>query len=144
VSGDLRDRARRVVLEATAHAASLGVDLHVDYDVERRRLSFSIYRNDAPVGSGAQAIRRLVDLADEADVEVTLDVMGSEPKLVEYYWRFGFRMCGGDLRSETDDLALLRRERETTMARRGSYGDPIHSVVTMWRERHAGPLTATR
>jgi hypothetical protein len=134
------DTLKAVADEACAYAASIGVELHVDCDEVRNRVCFMINRNDAPKGSGAKALRRLVDIADAADVEVSLDVKESEPRLVRYYWRFGFRLSAGDARSETTELSKLKQERERFLATNPRMEPVDFGVVTMWRDRWAKPL----
>lgn len=132
--------ARGVIAAAETHASSLGVEMVVEWQDERRRLTFLVHRRDAPPGNGARAVRRLVDLADEAGVEVCLDVLNSSMRLVRYYWQFGFRICDGDPASERSGLAEMEAE-QARMRRRAKPGAaPDFGVEFMWRARYAGPL----
>lgn len=130
-------RAAAVVAEATAHAKALGVVL--DMDADEGRIVFAIDRGDAPKGSGAAAVSHMLALADAADVAVVLDVAASEPALVRYWWRFGFRLVDGDAAAEQADLALLTEERDRFLADPRNAGE-VHPVTTMYRDRYAGPL----
>lgn len=125
-----------IVRLAVAHATSLGVALDVESDGDR--LMFAVDRRDAPKGRGAQAIAELVRLADEADVELALDVAFSEPALVRYYWRFGFRMHDGTPEGENADLQALCEEIAAHLAAGRPRDD--FGVTTMWRNRWTGPL----
>ena len=132
-------KALLVAERAMRFAASIDVEMFVDWQDEQQRLTFMIRRNDAPKGAGARAILRLVELADADDIEISLDVLGSIPRLVRYYWRFGFRICAGDHASETAGLAeMVEEQRVETQKARGAEVD--FGVVTMWRDRWAGPL----
>lgn len=126
----------QVIALAVGHAKSLGVTLDVDRIDDR--LIFAIDRGNAPKGSGATAISELIRLADEADIDVLLDVKASEVALVGYYWRFGFRIHDGTPRGETRDLDKLTRQIERHCARECDRED--FGVTTMWRDRWAGPL----
>lgn len=136
---DMEDIAKAVARKAMIHAASIGVSLTVEWEEEAERLTFHIDRGSAPKGSGGTAIERLVSLADAADVDVTLDVVGSEPALVRHYWRYGFRLVSNDPAAETAELRLLEAERAAFLT--GPDAEPVDFGVTfMWRDRGAGPL----
>jgi hypothetical protein len=87
----MRLRAAIVIKETLAYANSLGVEMHLDYDPERKRIMMSIYRRNAPPGSGAKAMQYMLNIADEQYVPIVLDVDKSTPRLIQYYWQFGFR-----------------------------------------------------
>jgi len=134
-----RQAAEAVASAAMTHAASIGVALVVEWDDDRARLTFHVDRGDAPKGSGGIAIRRLIDLADAADVDITLDVVNSEPALVRHYWNFGFRLVSDDPVPEIDELRILEAERSAFLAEPGN--EPVDLGVTfMWRGRGGGPL----
>jgi hypothetical protein len=132
--------ARRTIEAAQDHARSLGVEMVVEWQDEQKRLTFLVHRNAAPKGSGAAAIRRLVELADEADLEVCLDVLDSSTRLVRYYWQFGFRICDGDPASETAGLAEMEAEQARIRRRARPDAEIDYGVEFMWRDRWAGPM----
>lgn len=129
-----RAAAERVADAAMVHAESLGVSLIVEWEEEAHRLTFHIDRGSAPKGSGGRAITRLVELADDAGIDVTLNVVNSEPDLVRHYWRFGFRLCSEDPDEETGELKLLEAERSAFLSKPGN--EPVDFGVTfMWAIR---------
>lgn len=123
---------------AELKADELGVEFHADY--EAGRIMFSINRGSAAPGSGAIVIDALLRSADACDVPVVLDVKESIPRLVEYYWRFGFRLIDGDAVSERAELDDLRRRRQRSIDRNPGNSEE-YGVTTMWRDRYAGPLS---
>lgn len=133
-------RADDAIRMAESKADELGVEFHADYD--EGRIIFSINRHAAAPGSGATVIETLLRNADAFDVPVVLDVKGSIPRLVEYYWRFGFRLIDGDAAAERAELDELARERQKYAERNGGDTDN-YGVTTMWRDRYAGPLPAS-
>ena len=135
-----RDRdssAADVIAKASAFASDQGVDLDAEWDGVR--IMFMIHRRSASPGSGATVLANLLALADDSRLPVMLDVLESEPALVRYYWRFGFRILDGTAKGERDDLLKLEAERRAFLARPENEGHAF-GVTTMWRDRHAGAL----
>jgi hypothetical protein len=135
--------ATTVIDAVQSHALSLGVEMVLEWEGEKERLTFFIDRHDAPKGSGAAVLRRLVELADRADLGISIDVVQSNVRLVRYYWDFGFRVDAGDHASETAAIVDMVEQQTRTAERDRLRGIEIDfGVTTMWRERWAGPLTA--
>lgn len=135
-------KAQAVIDATTAHAASLGVEMIVEWETDKDRLTFFIHRRDAPKGSGAAILRQLVELADQADLEVSIDVVQSHVRLVRYYWDFGFRVDAGDHASETAAIVDMLEQQARMAERDHLRGIEIdHGVTTMWRDQWAGALT---
>lgn len=135
-----RQRKAEAVMEATiAFAGTLGVEFVATW--EMGRISFLIRRNDASPGAGAQVIRHLLALADANDIPVALDVLDSVPRLIEYYWQFGFRAFDDkeDHLVERECLEQFRKDRSAFLALPGRVPSD-YGVTFMWRDRHAGPL----
>ena len=140
VPPDAPPHVARIVEESERHATSLGALLEIDWqpDHDGGRIAFALHRMHGPRGSGAQALRHMLGLADAADVPVVLDVMHSAPRLVRYYWDFGFRLVSNDSEAELAEFELLEEELAQTKKRDGPEADL--GVTFMWRDRGAGAL----
>jgi len=130
---DMDGRGNAVAAAARAMADGICVELHADWQEEQRRITFMVERRCGRPGSGADAIRHLLDLADEAGLPVVIDVMRSTPALIRYYWGFGFRMTDGDEATERSELAQVERENEAFLARPGNGPEDL-PVTFMWRD----------
>lgn len=111
VTEAIPNAATLVIDAATAHALGMGVALVVEWQDEQERLTFVVERRSGAPGSGAATIAELLRLADEAGLEVAIDVLESIPELVHYYRRFGFRAF-----SEATDPILTEAEEEAGVA----------------------------
>jgi hypothetical protein len=68
-----------------------GVDLSVDYNASRHSVYLDyITRNNKDPGSGAEALHSLCTFCDYYDMDIRLQVLDGEPKLMSLYRRFGF------------------------------------------------------
>lgn len=99
--------AHDIARSAAAEADAIGVELIVEWQQDQQRLTFAVTRLSGPPGTGADAIRHLLHLADGAGVEVAIDVLESSPDLLRYYRRFGFRAF-----SEAIDPTVVETEEE--------------------------------
>lgn len=125
----------RAVMEQRAH--DMGVELNID-DMNGR-MAFAIARHDnASPGQGALVITELLKMADDADVEVYIDVRAGEPALLRYYHQFGFRLIDGDCDDEENEVLAIAAEREAWTA--GGHDLDDLGVTTMFRDRWSGPL----
>lgn len=98
------------------YAQSIGVDLHITPHPEEQTLSLhGLYRETGQPGAGADIMNRLCDLADKYGLEIRLDAQEGNPKLFDYYYRWGF-----DLEQDVvDDMA--------------EYGDEFKGPWLMYR-----------
>lgn len=129
----------QVIRDAQDFASRLRVTLIVEWQDEGERLTFFVARGKASRGSGAQAIAYLLMLADEANLPVVIDVLESEPALIRYYWRFGFRLGDGSGVAEIVALADLLAAR-TRFLQKAGHTAADFGVTFMGRDRHAGGL----
>ena len=82
-----------------------GVDLSVDYNASRHSVYLDyITRNCKDPGAGAEALQSLCTFCDYYDMDIRLQVLNGEPKLMSLYRRFGFHTDP----DEEHDVFLLR------------------------------------
>lgn len=74
-------------------ADGLNAQLDVEHDGSQILLN-DIQRNDAPAGSGAKVLKRLITVADRTQTPIHLYAEFNTPKLVSYYEGLGFKVTG--------------------------------------------------
>ena len=119
-----------IISNITAYAETLGVSLIAEYLDEQGYLTFVVSRTGGAPGNGAVAIRYLARRARESNLDVSIDVAFSEPRLIRYYWQFGFRLLDGSCMGEEEaELEKIEQERALYLERNGSLKD--YGVTTM-------------
>lgn len=118
------DNCRDECFALEEYAQSIGVDLHITPHPEEQTLSLhGIYRETGQPGAGADIMNRLCDIGDKYGLEIRLDAQDGNPKLFDYYYRWGF-----DLEQDVvDDMA--------------EYGDEFKGPWLMYRMPQGEPLT---
>lgn len=99
--------------ELMANALCLGVSVMLE-DCEDAVLISNLRRVGGPPGAGAEVMQAICDYADRERTELILGAHMGEPKLVEYYKRFGFEedhLQGGM------HLSMIRFPREEVEAK---------------------------
>lgn len=132
-------RAHSVITSSTAFASNIGVDLIVEWQDEQGRLAFVIERQTGSLGAGAKAIAFLLRQADLARLPVVIDVIQSQPRLIQYYWQFGFAcQSSTDQNLEQQALDDIKHQRDAYIKRGSDIAD--FGVTFMWRTVDVLPL----
>jgi hypothetical protein len=131
--------AETVRSEAMAYAETLGVQLELDLH-ERGELMLGIWRNEAPKGSGAKVMLKVNELADQHGVTIMLDVIRGEPKLVPYYWQFGYRGWTSGENDAKEKAEFAKYQDKWNAFAATEPDEDEYCVICMVREPNASPV----